>query len=213
MKGKRKIPRGLLAAAVIIGALFGLLLVAYIAAQIVAHTVLKDGNPADEIISTDDFKFDRVEEDVDIFEDEEYLQLERTVYYSDGAQTYPILSDNFPVPEAARLFYDYIDAIIHGDADKLNTFYTDEYLEEVGAHADFTMQRVYDALVTYLGPTIDKRTGQRCERVKLTYRISKNDGTFRRDIESDASREQIFTVIEQDGVYRISDMNFVYAVR
>ena len=216
MKRKRKIPqkyRRLLFVTIGVAAAFAIAAVAYVAVRLVAHLLFAEEDPTEETYSTEHFKFERPDWEANIFEDEEYLELNRRIMYRNGGEEYPV-DEGLPVPDVARMFVDYLDAIMHGDAGRLKGFYTAECLEELDPPIPdaFTMQRVYDAVIIYNGTMTDPQTEQKYERISLIYKIQKNDGTFRTDIESDAYREQKFYVIEQNGEYRIADMVLVQAV-
>ncbi len=144
--------------------------------------------------------------DRDILKDAEYLELNRYIAYTEGATTVLITDGDYeyygPVVE---FFAEYIDAVIHGDHVKYNSFFSDEYIAESGEKADFTMQQLYDINLIYYGNGNVEIDGERvasCE-VALDYMIRQNNGSFRNDMGSDAIRRQFITLIEREGALEI----------
>lgn len=139
--------------------------------------------------------------DENIFEDEEYLKKDRTVYYQEGAQGLYLATrqDALNTGELATLFYDYFDAVIHGDHTMLNTFFTAEYFEKNGEKEPFTMQRLYRMEVELIN-TFYQDQGTPYEiavyEFDVRYAIDRNNGTFRDDLASDTTRPFIYQVIE-----------------
>lgn len=185
--------------------LFALLLVVFCAALIVDRFVLGD---AEVTFPTDHYIFEPADYETDILSDPGYLDLARTLMYSNGAETYPLTGTGFEVAEGAEIFTDYVDALVHGDADALNSLYTDGYFEENDPHAPFTMQRVYDITVTFLGYELNEDGTYAGTQFALDYKIALNSGTFRRDIESDASRTQYFTMVRNGEDFLIDKVSF-----
>ena len=60
---------------------------------------------------------------------------------------------------------------------------------------------IYDIRIQ---PYYSEETGENTYLVE--YRILKNNGTFRNDIGSKVSRAQLYTLVEEDGDYRIKSI-------
>ncbi len=193
---------------------FCILLAVGVLSALLLHFVDFDGDKREEIPQNSiDFYF--VDYDKNIFEDEEYMELNRDIAYTEGATTMLITDGDYekygPVVE---FFAELIDSIIHGDHERYNTFFAEEYLEANGKKDMFTMQQLYNIEVKYLGVRELKQDGftYLLHEVDLEYMIRHNNGTFRNDMGSDAIRRQRFGVIERDGELEIFTLNtFVYA--
>lgn len=169
------------------------------------HLVRQRQKP-DEL-NTENYRFYMPDWEQNIFEDEDYTALDRTIYYTNGAETFP-LEKAGSEQNGALFFIDYFDALTHGDSETLNRLYTDAYIEQQGPFAPFTMQRIYSANVNYRGTAeIDGLYGQ-AELFALSYCIMRNDGTFRRDIESDASRTQLIYLVQTEDGYKIHQVDY-----
>ena len=155
---------------------------------------------------TDHFLFESPDYDADIFSDPDYADIDKTVMFENGAETYPLTSDGFS-RESSLVFIDYFDALRKGDLQALRALYSDEFASGQGAIPDFTMQRVYDAVVSFVG-TERNEDGTDTDIYVVNYKIMKNDGTFRRDIDSDSSRPQVFYLKVFGSEWRICDIRF-----
>lgn len=89
-----------------------------------------------------------------------------------------------------RLLKTYFDCLIDGDADGLRSLFAAAALAE-NPIADFAGQMIYQTEVTRTG----ERTvgGERQITYRLEYMIYRNDGTYRRDVGSDAVRPEYLT--------------------
>ena len=83
------------------------------------------------------------------------------------------------------------------DPSKYNNYTDDDFLE-LGKEESFTMQQVYNAVITLLSETENEKTGTTNYIFDLKYKIRKNNGTLRTDMGSDVYRVQRINVIEDD---------------
>jgi hypothetical protein len=159
------------------------------------------------------FNFYTPDYDEDIFEDKDYLRLiENGIFeYDDGALISMIDKDNAdgygePVELVVKMLY----SIIEGDADEYNSYFSDKYFEKRSPKERFTMQKLYDGRITYFGNEAVEENGKQYTEYtfKLTYRIFKNNGTFRDDI-GEGYRLQHVTVSDRGGKLQIDALNFV----
>ncbi len=139
----------------------------------------------------------------DIFEDEAYLDLNRSILYTDGALSIYLANetDCANTGKAAIFFGEYFDAIIMGDHRRYNTCFTEAYREENGEKTRFTMQKLYDMEVIKLTEyRIHEGTPEQTTvyEFQVSYRIRRNNGTFRDDLESGAARPQIYQLYQLD---------------
>ncbi len=163
--------------------------------------------------------------DEDIFEDDEYLSKDRTVYYSTGNETFVLDVDDKRLKPGASIFPGYFEAIINGDREKVNTYYTDAFIEDITSEDDpskrhpyyrslterFTMQRLYDMKVTFVGTPYEGNT--RYIWYKVEYRLAMNNGTFLDILGTNMSGHDVllsqdFYLVEDDGEYKISYIGF-----
>ena len=151
----------------------------------------------------------------DIMQNPQYLALERKVFYSahaSGGETYAISPENAELidPTVAYVYY-YLQIVILGDEVTYNSLFNANYYEKATKQAAFNPQMIYDAQVTYQDERIEEN-GDRLVLYSLNYKIYQNDGSFRRDIGSDMSRDQLLTLrVATDG--KISIENLVTVVR
>jgi hypothetical protein len=165
------------------------------------------GKPDREEYTVDPSKLaDTKEEDFDILEYEEYLKYDRTIQYCYTAGVRVSVNDktlsNYDA--SFKLIYELIGTLIAGDSDAYNELVH----ENVGHFDSFTQQQVYDVVITkYSESTKQSETGSYSEYVYVVeYKIHENNGTYRRDIESDANRPQYFVINDSTGELLIMDI-------
>ena len=138
-----------------------------------------------------------VDFDENIFEDEEYLSLNRVLYYEENGQGAYLTdrSDAEKTGDLATFFYTYFDTVIHGDTETYNTFFTADYRKENGSKDAFTMQKLYDMEVIELSSEL---VGDSLivHKFKVSYRILFNNGTYRDNLASETARPVIYVVNE-----------------
>ncbi len=156
------------------------------------------------------YQFFLPDREANILEDEDYLQKDLIIRYSNGAETFSLAEKNADdFGNGASFFLEYFDALIGGEEDKMNALYTDEYISVHGTEDDFTMQRAYDMIVRYTGEKeVRDSSFDKAYQYVVSYKIMRNDGTFRRDVASDASREQIFYIVNTDKGYKLLDIKY-----
>lgn len=136
----------------------------------------------------------------DITQDAEYMDLDRSVHYKLGYESVLVPREEAgDYNEAVQFFYDYFDVIMAGDVETYNTFFTDRYYEYYDPYVTFTPQMIYNIEVEQLSETLND-DGTVMWKFNVTYMIHKNDGTFRNDIESNASKTLYYELIcDNDG--------------
>ena len=109
-----------------------------------------DVNKKEKSLQTD-FDFHFADFDKNIFEDKEYLELNRDIAYKEGATTILITDGEYEkYGPVVAFFAEYIDSIIRGDHERYNTFFAEEYLDAHGKKDVFTMQQLYNIKLEYL---------------------------------------------------------------
>ena len=206
MNNKKKLKKIILVTATV--CLSVLLIIGIIAT--VSLLVLNKVSQNDNTEPTVSYQFFLPDREANILEDEDYLQKDLIIKYSNGVETFPLAEKNSSeFGNGAAFFLEYFDALIGGEEDKMNSLYTDEYVSVHGKEDDFTMQRAYDMNVLYLGEkSTENSSYDVAYEYVVNYKIMRNDGTFRRDIPSDASRAQLFYIVNTADGYKLLDIKY-----
>ena len=147
--------------------------------------------------------------DENIFADEEWLDKNRYITYVEGGVSTTITDG---VYDSYNICVDfmalYFEVLMQGNAEALCGFYDESYFDNNYKWDEITMQRVYDIKLEQIS-VVD--TATHSEYVyKVSYKIMKNDGTFRNDVKSDGERPQFYTIVD-DGTYiKITDVSYSY---
>lgn len=189
-------------------ALVAVLILGVLISEIVSNSSKKSEK---EEITVDPSKLAETKEDgFDIMEYDVYLNLNRTImfYEKDSGVSYSVDSNSCKgLGEDVELVCKLIDAIIAGDDYTYNNLVYDE-----SKHIEnFTQQQVYDILVSRESVEQVNSEGKLYTEyiVMIEYKIHENNGTFRRDIESDVSRPQYFVINNSTGAYKIMEIAYV----
>ena len=178
----------------------------------------------DSWISFYDDKFFRAPNyDQVVTDDEQYMQMDRVLYYKVGNENVAVVSNPDQYGRTCELFFNYFELVKSGDYENYYSLFTDSYAER---HGDinfftknrliFTAQKIYDIQVelkrsAYLenGDADGRFAGSTVYYFNVSYCIKDNDGTFRRDILSGESRTLVFELLETDDEVKISDISFI----
>ncbi len=126
-----------------------------------------------------------------IFEDEEYMSLNRDLSYTKGGDTYLITDGDYSGYDVTVGFFaEYFDSVINGEYETYDEYFTEEYFEECSNKERFTPQKLYDINVK-LRESVDK-DGVTVYVYYVKYKIFENNGTFRNDMESDCERVLVY---------------------
>lgn len=154
-----------------------------------------------------DFDFYPADYDENILENEEYLELIKGEYIrvcnaSTGVTSGVDLNKTDKYSSEILFMLDYIQDIINGDHESYNARFSEEYYKKNEPLERFTMQKVYDVLITQkeVETVTDEKTGVNYTKylIVLEYKIYENNGTFRRDI-GNGSRRQYITITDKTG--------------
>ncbi len=151
--------------------------------------------------------------DEDIFEDVQYTSMNRTMLFDFGAQSIRLnLDDNLSsYGTDVSFFADYFSTVIRGDYESYIGFFDDSYAENDYnmplPTEPFTMQRLYDIEVTKHSDT-QKTTddGKTYTYYSVSYKILKNNGSFRNDIREGQARVLSFRLCQTDSGIQISQI-------
>lgn len=153
--------------------------------------------------------------ETDILKDPEYLELDRTISYTEGAVKYNAIDlNNY---NGTPIIAEYINAMINGDAEAYGALFTEEYKSNSKNKIPerFPQQRVYGVSVirigepyTYKSSDLDgKYTGIKRYVYNVSYLIQYNTGTVRNDIDSESMRPLTIEVFEYpDGDLKINNL-------
>ncbi len=146
-------------------------------------------------------------EGFDIMEYDEYLALNRLVYFKDGNTGVTMAVDDEDAKTKAKHFkvmYAIIKAINEGDSETYNSFIGNDELKS----ADFTQQQIYDITLELYSEESKLDGGSAYDEViyRVRYKIHENNGTYRNNIESDATRPQYFVLDDRTGSFLVGDI-------
>ena len=98
----------------------------------------------------------------------------------------------------------YFETVRAGDAQAYNSLFTDTYYKRTLPFEYFSPQKIYDIVLQEAesDPEGDSLV------YYVSYAIYDNDGTFRRDVASDASRVLIFTLVDEGGTMKIDSIGY-----
>ena len=139
----------------------------------------------------------------DIESDADYMSLDRAIYYRtvDGYEIRTEIPEEAysAQPEAVQMLISWLYAARRGDVSAYNACFSPEYIQKSGEQPAFTMQKIYNITITYHGRVSDSSVSGGYARTllySLSYCIKDNNGSLRKDMGSDVSREQYITVVE-----------------
>lgn len=201
-QGSRKSKKdGLIITAAVIGAA---VLIAVIFLIIGGVIPKKDNRPEG---TNSGYSFVPVNPDENIYEDEVWLDLDRTCYFEDESSGMTISIDEnlSDVPsycrQAVETLIKFINAAIAGDADTFNGLFSEKFFEAGGeGKTPFTAQKLYDIKFSLISYGDIEEDGAKHESFHfwIEYKIKDNNGTFRNDMGSDATRKEYAVLTTRD---------------
>ena len=144
--------------------------------------------------------------DLDVTEVPEYMELDRLLYFKDGSEEFGISSGFQKYGKPVVFFKKYFDVAIAGDWETYNELFTEHYYETNKPRNQFAPQMIYDMHIEKLWQKIDE-DGERYA-FNVTYRIYRNNGTFRNDIESGASKTLYFELVNVGDELKIDRITY-----
>ncbi len=200
--GKRNRSKSIMIICILFGSVLGVVILSFCALMILS----KDEQPQSG--SNQTYIFYEPDYDFDIMSDEEYLELDRQIYFENLETGITVVIskeklDDVPSDqkEYVTVLCDFIDYAINGKTNEFNKLFSEEYIEADGKlKIDFTMQQLYNIKISYVqtfSEVVDGITWTSCE-YWLEYMIRKNNGTFRNDMESDCVRKEYIRVTQRE---------------
>lgn len=143
--------------------------------------------------------------ETDIMTIPEYTEKNLYIRYTNGGETFTVLPEEYSSYGACmELFGAYFDALKAGDAETVNSFYSDEYFSEHAPFADITMQKIYDIHIEFISNEVEG--SDVVYSFKVSYKIMRNDGTFRPDLQSDSAMYQLYSLAYDFDTVRITSV-------
>lgn len=108
-----------------------------------------------------------------------------------------------------KFMADYVDTVIGGDHEKLNSLFTEKYFEDHPKYSAFPQQKLYDVRITqykYHSPEYNYGDVNDLYYI-ISYKIYRNDGLFRDDIDDSCELPQLLKLlVYSDGTIKIDDV-------
>ncbi len=150
-----------------------------------------------------------------IYNDDAYVDLisSYALEYVDGDINYKLKYDDLEKigGNLSIFFYNYFNDIRNGDNEKYNSYFDERAFKIREKAGEFTMQQIYDIVIKPLN--IDPDLGEEYDWVKdsgiepiyvdVSYKIRKNNGTFRLGVNSDTSKPQLYILYDSGKEYKI----------
>lgn len=176
-----------------------------------ADKIIDSGSEDEELITYPDYAFKTPVYDEDVTKDEEYMDRDRYVYLKIGNEINQLSGSSYEKGTMERFWLDYFDAVTGADSNSLNSLHTDYFADENGKYGKFAPQKVYKIKVEIISSQkVEEGEYAGCYQyfARVNYNIYENNGTFRNDIKSDESREQIFELIENQSGIKIHTVSY-----
>lgn len=160
------------------------------------------------------FDFAPADYEENIFEDEEYIELisKGFIDYTDYA-TNLTLAINYESAveygDDVLFMVDYIYAIVAGDAEEYNKFFSEQYYKKNEPKDKFTMQKLYEVNISKVSETKETdKSGNSYKEYQyiVKYRILDNNGTFRSDFNT-GTKEQYIYFTNKTGEFLIDSIS------
>ena len=141
-----------------------------------------------------------------------YQLLVQDIYYSkDGWNGIAVDKGSYVSVggKGLKFMADYVETVINGDHEKLNSLFTEAYFKDNKKYEAFPQQKIFDVVITeyqYSSPEYDYGSINDLYYV-ISYRIYRNDGLFRDDIDDVTELPQLFKLlVYSDGSIKIDDV-------
>lgn len=148
-----------------------------------------------------------IDHDLDITTVKEYMELDRDIHYKNGSETIMITDANLEFYDKdVQFFKTYFDCAIRGDYEAYNALFTPHYYETNEPYYSFTQQMIYDIEIEKLSEA--ESTQGTVYAYNVSYKIYRNNGTFRNDIGSDGAKTLYFELLESDNTVLIDRITY-----
>ncbi len=148
-----------------------------------------------------------IDDSLDVTLVDEYMELDRSIHLTLGAETFALTDDIISVfGKDVEFFKTYFDCAIAGDYNTYNSLFTDNYYKKNEPYYSFTQQMIYDISIERL--SVNTESDDTVYAYNVSYKIFRNNGTFRNDIGSDGSKTLYFELVEQNGKILIDNIDY-----
>lgn len=151
-----------------------------------------------------------------IYNDEEFVEIMNlyALEFVDGDIKYKLSVDDLEKigGDLAVFFYDYFTNIRNGDSEKYNSYFDTRAFSLRDKADDFTMQQIYDIVIKPLQINVELDRDEYSwvfesniepVFVDVSYKIRKNNGTFRLGVNSDSAKPQLYILYKEGKTYKI----------
>ena len=141
----------------------------------------------------------------ELLADRTYSDYDKTIYYYDPQTgiTEGIDENKYnDYGPCVQLLANFVAAMMNGDSDQYNTFFSELYFRSNEPQEAFSMQKLYEIQVSPYSKT--EKTGEDGRKYTeyiyaLQYKIRKNNGSLRDDMDSDGLRPQYILITDREG--------------
>lgn len=133
------------------------------------------------------------------------------IYSPDGSNTVAVDKNTYVSVggNGLKFMAEYVDTVISGDHEKLNSMFTDDYFKDHKKYSAFPQQKLFEIRITkysYSSPEYQNSTTSDLYYI-ISYRIYRNDGLFRNDIDDSCELPQLIKILRySDGTMKIDDV-------
>ncbi len=194
---------------VMIAVSIGVFILLGVAVAIMEGFIQKPDRPSGDVETLDPWLFDETKpENFDIMEYEEYLELDRRIFYnneSNGEKKDIPKNEYYMYGEEFEVACHVIETLISGDVDAYNGYMGRQELKR----SWFSQQQVYDIEITpYSEKLIERDNGTKYNECVFVvkYKIHENNGSYRNTVGSDQIRQQYFVINDSSGKVLVMDI-------
>lgn len=136
--------------------------------------------------------------DENISNDIVYMSKNREVFFVNDSGLGEYLTEkDGELSTVKGVIYNYFRALKNGSAEEHESLLSASYKEHFVVQKSFTPQKVYDIQAAFL--TGDISDGVYYEKYAVSYKIYRNNGTYRADVASDVAKTMVFEIVNVDG--------------
>lgn len=193
----------LIAAGVIVGVLLTLLILIGVLTRL-SESLGEDPQITNENGEsvTIEFSTEYITDEDKLLLDDRYQGYDRTVYFQDERYGLTVGLDAATASDygpAVELLYLLVGAAMSGDHELYNACFSETYFASNDPQEEFSMQKLYDIRITRIDESKPDGKSYTEYLYALDYKIRRNNGSLRPDIDSDGSKTQYILITDRDG--------------
>ena len=154
---------------------------------------------------------EKIDFDEDITLDKKYMERDVYVRLKIGNEENQLVGDTYEKGTLEHFWVGYFDALKTGDTERLNGMYSEDFIAKNGKFKEIAPQKVYNIdveIVSSAKITEGNYAGVDRYVARVAYNIQDNNGTFRRDVKSDESKEQYFEILDGGSGMEINSVTY-----